>query len=174
MEEVEISIEEIAPHDNPVVKKHAQKMWEKRQFYDKIYVVNSDTMPSYKYLVGKREDGRWECTCLDYVFRRSVKNEECKHIDRVKSNEKNLVPLWDKERTKMGAIISTLSNPISVEDILPAGYEADLWVSPEEQNSLLNEEILESLATAGVASISTEEEISEEDYIAEDEDEYEL
>lgn len=173
MTEIEISIEELAPHDNPVVKKHTQKMWEKRQFYQRIYIVNSETMPNYKYLVGKREDGRWECTCLDYVFRRSVRNEECKHISSVKDNEENLVPLWDKEKTKMGAIISTLSNPISVEDILPAGYEADLWVSPEEQNSLLSEEILESLATAGVAYIP-EEEISEEDYIAEDEDEYEL
>ena len=78
----------------------------------------------------------------------------------------------------MGAVISTLSNPISVDEVMPPTFGGEIWASsPEEQTSLFSEELIENLV-AGAHRLHFEEEevgeISEEDYIAEDEDEHEL
>lgn len=46
------------------------------------YEIASDTRP-YVYATVKLTDGTWACSCPDWVHRRSLEGECCKHIRRI-------------------------------------------------------------------------------------------
>lgn len=56
---------------------------EREDIYE--YQSHSDYLKTYLVFCGDRNNRiNWECTCYDFMYRKAAKNQECKHIIRVK------------------------------------------------------------------------------------------
>lgn len=53
-----------------------------------IHSVESSSQPAKSYDVIKHKDNSWTCSCNSYLYNKSPKNEDCKHIDKLKSGIK--------------------------------------------------------------------------------------
>lgn len=49
--------------------------------YEKQWLIKSFTDPEKSYKVSLRTDGRYECSCPVWIYRR----RECKHIEAIKA-----------------------------------------------------------------------------------------
>ena len=53
-----------------------------------IHSVESSSQAAKSYDVIKHKDDTWTCSCNSYLYNKSPKNEDCKHIDKLKSGVK--------------------------------------------------------------------------------------
>jgi len=53
-----------------------------------IHSVESSSQAAKSYDVIKHKDNSWTCSCSSYLYNKSPKNEDCKHIDKLKSGVK--------------------------------------------------------------------------------------
>ena len=122
-------IDELLVNVNEKTREFAKSMWKRRDEFQKMWLITSQDS-GLQYLVGKKRDGSWECSCLGYQmygkYHRLKKyrdvdptGSKCKHILYVERNENVLQPFYDSRMRDSGIVIMNAFNNYFYEDELP-------------------------------------------------------
>ena len=129
-------IDDLLVNADEKTKQFARSIWKRRDKFQKLYLITSQDS-GLQYLVGKKRDGEWECSCLGYQmygkYHRLKKyldvdpsGSRCKHILFVERNEDRLQPFYDATLRDSGIVImNAFSNYFSEDEVLTQHLEGE-------------------------------------------------
>lgn len=80
----DFQVKQLSATDDPKLKKYIKNFGGVLTSKDLKAYVQSSTNPKKYHQVKALSGGRFACTCKDWQYNHSVKNTDCKHVDRYK------------------------------------------------------------------------------------------